>query len=69
MGQESTPSLGSWIRASRKAVGWTQAELGSFLGGVSQATVSQWERVKAAPGEAMHAEHSPDGIDTLRPSG
>ncbi len=51
MGQESTPSLGSWIRASRKRLRWTQAELGAFLGGVSQATVSQWERGKAVPGE------------------
>ena len=56
MGQESTPSLGSWIRASRKRVGWTQAELGTYLGGVSQATVSQWETGKAVPGEAHGAK-------------
>ncbi len=55
MGQKSTPSLGSWIRASRKRVQWTQAELGRLLG-VSQGTVSHWEKGRAAPGEAERRE-------------
>ena len=50
MGQESTPSLGSWIRASRERLGWTQAELGRLFG-VTQATVSHWENGRMAPGE------------------
>jgi type I restriction enzyme M protein len=47
----SPPSaLGAWIRAGRKARGWTQAELGERLA-ASQATISQWETGKITPGE------------------
>ena len=31
MGQESTPSLGSWIRANRKRLDWTQATNSEFF--------------------------------------
>jgi len=42
------PDLGAWIRTGRKGQGWTQAELGERLG-ISQATVSQWERGQGQP--------------------
>ena len=50
MVRESNPRLGSWIRASRRRLGWTQTELGRYLE-VSQGQVSQWERGKSTPEE------------------
>ncbi len=42
--------IGSWIRDSRKAKNWTQAQVGTMLG-VPQAQVSQWETGKQSVGD------------------
>ena len=56
MGQESTSSLGSWIRANRKRLDWTQAELSRLLE-VSHGTVCHWEKGKAVPRQAHRSSY------------
>ncbi len=55
MAQSTRESLGRWIREARKRSRWTQTDLGRLLG-VTQATVSQWERGKSSPGDAERLE-------------
>jgi DNA-binding transcriptional regulator YiaG len=45
---ESRQSPGSWISGFRTSLGWTQKDLGSRLGGVSTARVSDWEHDRRA---------------------
>ena len=54
MAQKANPSLGDWIGASRRRIGWTQTELGRYLD-VSQGMVSHWETGKSTPGERERA--------------
>jgi type I restriction enzyme M protein len=53
-GGSTISDLGAWVRDSRKALQWTQAELGRLLG-VSQGQVSQWERGRSAPADEQRA--------------
>ena len=59
-------SIGSWIRESRKAKNWTQAQVGAMLG-VPQARVSQWETGKhpLGDGELRQLEIAFDGSPAL----
>lgn len=43
MGNVKNMMVNSDIRNKRKSLGWSQCDLGSYLG-VSQKTISRWER-------------------------
>jgi len=49
---ESAQSPGSWIAGLRASVGWTQAELGARLEGVSPARISDWEHDRRSVSKA-----------------
>lgn len=44
--------IGSWLQRQRSAKSWSQAEVGARIG-VTQATISTWERGKFAPDDAQ----------------
>jgi len=47
--------VGPWIRQNRKTKGWGQVDIGIQVG-VSQATVSMWERGVSSPSDEQMAE-------------
>src|SRR5262245_53632114 len=48
----SSPELSSWLQEQRYVRKWSQAEIAARIG-VSQGTVSAWERGKSAPDDVQ----------------
>ena len=48
----SSPELASWLQEQRYVQKWSQAEIAARIG-VSQATISAWERGKSAPDDVQ----------------